>query len=54
VTELIRIARQRGNPALNGLGMLVYQGAASFELWTGAAAPIEVMKKALGSSSAGD
>ncbi|MBI3014523.1 MAG: shikimate dehydrogenase [Candidatus Tectomicrobia bacterium] len=58
VTELIRISRQRGNPALNGLGMLIYQGAASFELWTGSAAPIDVMKKALeialGSPNAGD
>jgi shikimate 5-dehydrogenase len=26
--------------------MLIYQGAASFEIWTGRAAPVEVMRKA--------
>jgi len=58
VTPLIREARERGNRTLNGLGMLVHQGAASFELWTGSTAPIEVMRRALeevlGISSAGD
>ncbi|WP_462137005.1 hypothetical protein [Candidatus Mycalebacterium sp.] len=28
--------------------MLLYQGAKSFEIWTGMDAPVEVMKKALG------
>ena len=31
----------------DGLGMLVYQGAIAFKLWTGYDAPVEVMKKAL-------
>ena len=31
-----------------GLGMLVHQGAASFALWTGKAAPLEVMARAVG------
>jgi shikimate dehydrogenase len=34
-TPLLRAARERGLAASNGLGMLVRQGAASFELWTG-------------------
>ncbi|HQB61802.1 MAG TPA: shikimate dehydrogenase [Spirochaetota bacterium] len=32
---------------IDGKDMLVYQGAKSFEIWTGKEAPIEVMKKAL-------
>jgi shikimate dehydrogenase len=31
----------------NGIGMLLHQGAAAFELWTGAKAPLEVMRRAL-------
>ncbi len=43
-TPLIEAARKRGLKALGGMGMLVYQGAASFEIWTGQKAPIEVMR----------
>jgi len=46
-TPLVREARRRGVPCTDGLGMLVHQGAASFEIWTGRPAPVEVMKKAL-------
>jgi shikimate dehydrogenase len=45
-TRLMAAARKRGARALGGLPMLVYQGAASFELWTGRAAPIDVMREA--------
>ena len=45
-TELIRQARGAGAHTLNGLAMLVYQGAASFELWTGRAAPLDIMMDA--------
>ncbi len=45
-TRFLREARQRGNPAASGLGMLVEQGALSFELWTGARAPRDVMRQA--------
>ena len=38
--------RQRGVEAHNGLSMLAYQAAAAFELWTGAEAPVEVMRQA--------
>jgi shikimate dehydrogenase len=46
-TRLLRAARQRGLPVLDGLSMLVYQGAIGFELWTGQKAPEAVMKDAL-------
>jgi len=46
-TPLIEEAKKRGVKAANGLGMLLYQGAAAFELWTNIKAPIDVMRKAL-------
>ena len=36
-----------GAPVIGGLSMLVYQGVASFKLWTGKKAPVEVMMKAV-------
>ena len=42
-TPLMREARRAGASVLGGLPMLVYQGAAAFELWTGRAAPTDVM-----------
>jgi shikimate dehydrogenase len=45
-TPLVRAAREAGARALSGLPMLVYQGAAAFTLWTGLAAPVEVMRAA--------
>jgi shikimate dehydrogenase len=45
-TPLLKAARHAGAKTLGGLPMLVYQGAAAFELWTGQQAPIEVMFKA--------
>ncbi len=46
-TKFLRLARQSGHRALNGLGMLVYQGAQAFRLWTGKKAPVEVMRAAI-------
>ncbi len=46
-TALIRGARRRGCVAANGLSMLLYQGAASFELWWKRPAPVSVMRQAL-------
>lgn len=45
-TPLIAMARARGCRTLGGLPMLVRQGAAAFELWTGQPAPLEVMMAA--------
>ena len=45
-TPLLREAARAGATFLGGLFMLVYQGAASFEFWTGRKAPVEVMLKA--------
>ncbi len=45
-TPLLAIARQRGAGTIGGLGMLVYQGAASFRIWTSAGPPVDVMKEA--------
>ncbi len=47
VTPLIREAKKRGLKAANGLGMLLYQGVLSFELFTGRKAPVAVMRGAL-------
>jgi len=46
-TALLKAARAAGCRVANGLGMLLYQGAAALELWTGRNAPIEVMREAL-------
>lgn len=46
-TRLITIARAKRCKAANGSGMLLYQGARAFEIWTRAKAPVAVMKKAL-------
>lgn len=46
-TSLLQCARQRGAKVSNGLGMLLYQGARSFELWTQEEAPLAVMRQAL-------
>lgn len=45
-TALIREAVQRGILAVNGLEILVCQGAMSFTLWTGLAAPLDRMRMA--------
>ncbi|MQF48725.1 shikimate dehydrogenase [SAR202 cluster bacterium AC-647-N09_OGT_505m] len=42
-TQLLREASEAGARVLGGLPMLIYQGAASFELWTGKEAPVKVM-----------
>jgi len=42
-TPLLRLAQKARANILGGLPMLVYQGAASFELWTGKKAPVAIM-----------
>jgi shikimate dehydrogenase len=46
-TALLRMAQARGLRVAMGLEMLLEQGAAAFELWTGLPAPIAVMRAAL-------
>ena len=46
-TPLLRAARLAGCRVANGLGMLLYQGAAALELWSGQPAPMDVMRDAL-------
>jgi len=46
-TATAAAARRAGATVVTGLDVLLAQGAASFELWTGVAAPIEVMRDAL-------
>ena len=45
-TRLLREAKSIGAQTIDGLTMLVYQGAASFEIWTERKAPVNVMIKA--------
>jgi shikimate dehydrogenase len=45
-TPLLRSARARGARTVDGVGMLVHQGARAFELWTGVDAPVEAMNGA--------
>lgn len=46
-TPLVVEARKRGIYGFSGKSMLLYQGAKSFELFTGHPAPLEVMKRSL-------
>ena len=50
-TATAKAARERGARVVDGLEVLVAQGAAAFELWTGVPAPVEVMRRAVGLSS---
>ena len=52
-TRFLARARERGATTLDGLGMLVYQGAIAFTLWTGREAPVEAMKAALAAEFSG-
>ncbi len=45
-TLLLRQARQAGAKTINGLDMLIHQGAAAFRLWTGQDPPLAIMRQA--------
>jgi shikimate dehydrogenase len=45
-TELLRAAERRGCRCVDGLEILVRQGARSFQIWTGRSAPLDVMRRA--------
>jgi shikimate dehydrogenase len=47
-TRLLEAARTRGADVIDGLEILIAQGAASFERWTGRTAPREAMRAAVG------
>ena len=46
-TPFLKWARGQGNPAVNGLGMLLYQAAEAFQLWTGKEMPTEEIWQSL-------
>ena len=46
-TAFLRTVEARGARTLDGLGMLVGQGAIAFKMWTGVDAPVDVMRQAL-------
>jgi shikimate dehydrogenase len=46
-TELLQDARAAGAVAVDGVMMLVYQGAKALEIWTGKKAPVDVMERAV-------
>ena len=52
-TPLVEAVNRAGRRAIGGLPMLVYQGAAAFELWTEREAPVDVMMKAAREAMAG-
>jgi shikimate dehydrogenase len=45
-TQLVRLAKARGAAVVDGLEVLVRQGAASLRIWTGLEPPIEAMRRA--------
>jgi shikimate dehydrogenase len=47
MTPFLAEAEKQGARILDGLGMLVYQGAIGFKIWTGIDAPVAVMHQAL-------
>jgi shikimate dehydrogenase len=49
-TATAREAERRGARVVDGLDVLVAQGAASFKLWTGVPAPVDVMRAAVRSA----
>lgn len=44
-TRLLRLAKESGCQTVNGLYMLLYQGAEAFRLWTGKEMPVELIKE---------
>ena len=46
-TRLLQQAEQAGARTVDGLGMLVHQGARALELWTGHRAPVDIMRQAI-------
>ena len=47
-TRFLEMAEEVGCKKMNGFGMMLFQGAAGFKMWTGHDMPIEHMKEVLG------
>lgn len=52
-TALLAAARSHGAQTLDGIEILLRQGALSFELWTGRQAPLDAMRRAIGAGQSG-
>lgn len=46
-TAMRAMAKRAGCKTMNGMGMMLFQGSAAFELWTGKPMPIDYMKEIL-------
>lgn len=46
-TKLLKLAQSKGFQTYNGLGMLLYQGAEAFRIWTGQEFPLDYVQKQL-------
>lgn len=46
-TAMLKMAKEVGCKTMNGLGMMLFQGAAAFEMWTGQPMPVEHIKEVL-------
>lgn len=46
-TPLLEMAEKLGCKTMNGIGMMLYQGAAAFKLWTGREMPVDAVKAVL-------
>lgn len=46
-TKLLKAAKAAGAQGVNGVRMLVLQGAMAFEIWTGQSPPVDVMEQAV-------
>ena len=46
-TKLLEMAEANGCKTINGLGMMLFQGAAAFEMWTGQEMPVDHIKQLL-------
>lgn len=44
-TKLLKLAKSKGCPTINGLYMLLYQGAEAFKIWTGKDMPVDAIKE---------
>lgn len=46
-TAFLKLAREQGCPTMNGLGMMLFQGAEAFRLWTGREMPLDAVRAVL-------